>query len=103
MRALVLDRFGLEHLRLAHLPDPDPARLAAGEVLLYQAPSLKLFRRIPVPGIACQAGMWAMLQIMPVPINPTRSFLLGILCSSCFAFSQSGHALSRRARSNPVV
>lgn len=34
MRALVLDRFGLEHLRLAHLPDPDPARLAAGEVLL---------------------------------------------------------------------
>ena len=31
------------------------AGCAAGEVLLFQAPSLNLFRRIPVPGIACQA------------------------------------------------
>jgi hypothetical protein len=29
---------------------------AAGEVLLFQAPSLNLYRRIPVPGIACQAA-----------------------------------------------
>ncbi len=28
---------------------------AAGEVLLFHAPTLNLFRRIPVPGIACQA------------------------------------------------
>ncbi len=34
MRALVLDHFGLEHLRLAQLPDPDAARLEPGEVLL---------------------------------------------------------------------
>lgn len=29
---------------------------AAGEVLLYSGPSLNLIRRIPVPGIACQAA-----------------------------------------------
>ncbi len=29
---------------------------AAGEVLLFQAPSLNLYRRISVPGIACQAA-----------------------------------------------
>ena len=29
---------------------------AAGEVLLFQAPSLNLYRRIPVPGIACHAA-----------------------------------------------